>query len=137
MACLTVVPAFSRSFLERPIVTQTLSAGGASQPICFGLPFNGRGAALSLVIMTPFARLCAYRKSSYLHRKGMVPYLVNRLLENMFLVFRRPLLVRHHLRLQDQYHDWVLRRACTPDPVAPGVQLAPQCSGVLSQLRDE
>ena len=57
IACLIVVPAFSRSLFERPIVTQTLSAGGASQPISFGLPFNRRGAAFSLVIITPFARL--------------------------------------------------------------------------------
>ena len=62
IACLIVVPAFSRSLFESPIVAHTLRAGGTCQTISFAWPLSVPGGHLSRVIMTPFARLYLARQ---------------------------------------------------------------------------
>lgn len=53
MACRMIVPAFSISFLVRPVVTHTFRAGGI---ICLGSKLSSR--LFSRVIRTPLARDC-------------------------------------------------------------------------------
>ena len=61
MACLMTTPAFSVSFFDRPVVTQTLTADWGCQPSSRGVPPNGGGILFSRVIKTPLARHCLVR----------------------------------------------------------------------------
>lgn len=55
MACRIVVPAFSTSFRDSPLVRHTLSAGCNVHPSSFEGPYTARGMLLSRVIKTPLA----------------------------------------------------------------------------------
>lgn len=55
MACRIVVPAFSTSFRDSPLVRHTLSAGCNVHPSSFEGPYTARGMLLSRVIRTPLA----------------------------------------------------------------------------------
>ena len=55
MACRIVVPAFSTSFRESPLVRHTLSAGSNVHPSSFEGPYTARGMLLSRVMRTPLA----------------------------------------------------------------------------------
>lgn len=58
MACRITVPAFSISFLDSPVVTQTLSAGCSFHPTSFPVLLTATGMLFSRVIKTPLAADC-------------------------------------------------------------------------------
>lgn len=93
IACRMVVPAFSISFFVRPIVTQTLSAGGT---ICLGSKLSSR--VLRRVIRTPLMAHCVlrleigYRKPEVDRIRdseggmGLRRYLIDHVLEQELLI---------------------------------------------------
>ena len=57
IACLIVMPAFSISFFERPVVMHTLSAGWNFHPSSLPLLLGPVGMPLRRVMRTPLARV--------------------------------------------------------------------------------
>lgn len=135
MACRMIVPAFSISFLVRPMVTHTFKAAGTT---CFGWKLSSR--VLRRVIRTPLAR--HYRKQSAkpLSKGRLVKsfdtHLIDHILQEELLVLIRQLLRSNDLRLDDQNEDWVLRRASTVNPITARIQLSPHGLCELPKLRD-
>lgn len=58
MACLITTPAFSTSFLLRPVVTQTFSAGRVGKAPPFPSKLAETGNDFNLVMRTPFDKAC-------------------------------------------------------------------------------
>src|SRR5437762_12854565 len=58
IACLIIIPAFSISFRDSPVVTQTFNAGCNCHPMSLVAILRGNGILFSLAIKTPFARVC-------------------------------------------------------------------------------
>lgn len=55
IACRITIPARSTSFLDKPVVMHTLSAGCTSHPASLEVPLTARGMLLTRAISTPFA----------------------------------------------------------------------------------
>jgi hypothetical protein len=65
IACRIIVPAFSTSRRERPVVKHTFSAGGVGRAIWFGTTLSG--ILFTRVMSTPLARACVVSLETGLH----------------------------------------------------------------------
>ena len=132
MAWRIIVPAFSISFLVRPVVTHTFRAGGTT---CLGSKLSSR--VFSRVIRTPLARDCESIRNrlqeGYNGRKCKT-YLIHGILEQELLVIGCEPLSSHNLGLDDQDENRVLRRAGAVNPVTTGIQLSPHGLGEFPKL---
>jgi hypothetical protein len=73
IACRITTPAFSISFFDNPIVTQTLSAGCGCHPWSRALASEDAGNRFSLVMRTPLARACVGLGKSSNQPKDQIP----------------------------------------------------------------
>lgn len=142
MACRIVMPAFSISFRERPMLMHTFNAGCSSHPVSFGPALTALGMLFNRVISTPLASVCTKGvlvSSCPTHHVFEVQpsYLIDNILQQCLLLLNAQLLARDDLRLEHKQHDWILNRTGTVNPVAPRIQLRPHRFDVLSYLREE